>query len=338
MPGTISPSLINGVAVRAPEDPGMGEAVETTDLEFAEHILGIAYGTSMQISARGQRRGIRLVHAPLSPSVRFAHSRFAMSLDLTGTQFGVLTIGHLRDGRLTYRSGGSERHLVPGDVLTVPPGHTYTATIADTDVETAIIDSALPSQVADAEPGRTQQPVRLTGYQPISPQAAQIWKDTYAYIRDTVLAKPGPARQPLLAGNAARLLVATALAVFPNNALTDPTIEDRHDAHPAALRRAVSFIDDNAHRDISIADIAGAAFVTIRALQLAFRRHLDCTPTVYLRRVRLEHAHRELIDADPGSHSIAETAYRWGFSNPSRFAAHYRAAYGVPPSHTLRQR
>ncbi|VVJ21644.1 Uncharacterised protein [Amycolatopsis camponoti] len=29
-------------------------------------------------------------------------------------------------------------------------------------------------------------------------------------------------------------------------------------------------------------------------------------------------------------------AYRWGFSNPGRFAADYRHAYGLPPSHTLR--
>jgi hypothetical protein len=32
---------------------------------------------------------------------------------------------------------------------------------------------ALPSQIADTEPGRTRQPVRFTGYEPISPQAAQ---------------------------------------------------------------------------------------------------------------------------------------------------------------------
>jgi transcriptional regulator GlxA family with amidase domain len=85
-----------------------------------------------------------------------------------------------------------------------------------------------------------------------------------------------------------------------------------------------------------VAEIARAASVTPRAVQLAFRRHLDTTPTAYLRRVRLEQAHRQLRDATPGDGiTVAEVAARWGFT-PSRFTERYRAAYGVLPSHTLR--
>jgi len=148
---------------------------------------------------------------------------------------------------------------------------------------------------------------------------------------------PGGQPAPLAAGAAARLLAATALSVFPNNALLDPTAVDRNDARPATLRRAISFIDDNAHRDITLADIAAAAHVTIRALQLAFRRHLDCTPTAYLRRVRLERAHSQLSTAAPGRESVTAVAFRWGFASSSRFAAYYREAYGVPPGATLRR-
>jgi hypothetical protein len=43
------------------------------------------------------------------------------------------------------------------------------------------------------------------------------------------------------------------------------------------MRRAVAFIDEHAHEDIAAADIAAAAGVTIRSVQLAFRRHLDST-------------------------------------------------------------
>jgi transcriptional regulator GlxA family with amidase domain len=106
---------------------------------------------------------------------------------------------------------------------------------------------------------------------------------------------------------------------------------------PAAVRRAVAFIDEHADRDISAADIADAAHVTIRAVQLAFRRHLDTTPSDYLRRVRLDRAHQELCAASPGDGvTVTEIATRWGFASPSRFAASYRDTYGVLPSHTLR--
>jgi anti-anti-sigma factor len=102
--------------------------------------------------------------------------------------------------------------------------------------------------------------------------------------------------------------------------------------------RAIAFIEERARDDISVADIAAAAFVTVRAVQLAFRQHLDTTPLTYLRQVRLERAHDELLSADPDRTTVTAVAAGWHFTNASRFAAYYRAAYGVPPALTLRQR
>ncbi|MFE3166081.1 helix-turn-helix domain-containing protein [Streptomyces sp. NPDC059224] len=121
---------------------------------------------------------------------------------------------------------------------------------------------------------------------------------------------------------------------FPNTARTDPTAQDRGDAHPATLRRAIAYIDDHADQPITVADMAAAVHVTIRTLQYAFRRHLDTTPMACLRRVRLAQAHRDLLAA--GSGSGATVAARWGFAHPGRFAALYRDAHGTSPADTLR--
>ncbi|AHH97038.1 helix-turn-helix domain-containing protein [Kutzneria albida] len=127
----------------------------------------------------------------------------------------------------------------------------------------------------------------------------------------------GAMREPLVAGAAGRLLSATVLAIFPNTALTEPTIEDRRDAHPRTLRCAIVLIEDHAHLDISAADIAAAAHVTIRALQYAFRRHLDTSPMGYLRQARLRQAHQELLATDPGTGvTVTQVAARWGFFTP----------------------
>jgi anti-anti-sigma factor len=125
----------------------------------------------------------------------------------------------------------------------------------------------------------------------------------------------------------------------------------RHDTEPAAtasgrlprtasrtVGRAVAFIEERASDDIGVADIAAAAFVTVRAVQLAFRRYLGTTPLGYLRQVRLERAHRQLLSADPDRTTVTAVAADWRFANPSRFTAYYRAAYGVPPVQTLRRR
>jgi AraC-like DNA-binding protein len=319
--------------------PGPGGIFETAEQDSAEHILSAVYGTSMRIDAHGQRRGMRLVQVPLTPAVRLDRITFRMSFDADATPRGVLFFGSVTSGVLRHASDGSQRLMRPGDVyLAAQPDHSHATTVMDTETETAVIDPALPSQIAETEPGRAQQPVRFTGYEPVSPRAARVWKDTYAYVRDTVLDQPGTFRHPLIASSAARLLVAAALATFPSNVLTDPTIEDRHDAHPATLRRAMAFIDEHAQRDVTTAEIAAAAHVSIRALQLAFRRHLGTSPVVYLRRVRLDHAHRDLLAADPAGQTVTAIAYRWGFHSSSRFAHYYQKVYGVAPSRTLRGR
>lgn len=305
------------------------------DLETAQGILNDTYGP-VRIDPRGPRRGLRLERASLG-SVQFHHVSVGMDFDAVGGPLQALIFGELTSGLLRHSSGGTDRHYLPGDAfLAAQPGHSYTATVRDADVRLTVIDPALPSQVADTAPGRAQVPVQFTGYEAVSAQARDRWTETCAYLRENLLADPGSSATPLVAASASRLLVATALATFPNNALTDPTADDRHDASPATLRRAVAYIDEHAHQDITVADIAAATCVTIRAVQLAFRRHLDTTPTRYLRRVRLDHAHRQLVTADPERESVTAVAYRWGFTSSSRFAAYYRAAYGVSPSASLR--
>jgi AraC-like DNA-binding protein len=314
-----------------------GNAFETTDPELIVHLLRGSYGDGTRIIPRGRPGWMRADQAPLSPAVRFDHLSCACSFEAQVAPPGVLLIFHVRAGRISHDHSGNERRYGPGDVcLATQPGQRYTARCADGHIAAAAISQAVLGQVAGPASGRSREPVRLTGFQPASAIAARHWTTTYAYVRDEILPIPEAAAQPLLIAAAEQLLAAALLAAFPNNAVTDPTIEDRHDAHPAALRRAAAFIEENAHRAITIADIASAASVTARAVQLAFRRHLDTTPLAYLRRVRLERAHRDLRAADPARGTVTTVAYRWGYPSASRFAAEYRAAYGVLPSRTLR--
>ncbi|GLZ55703.1 helix-turn-helix transcriptional regulator [Actinomycetospora sp. NBRC 106378] len=120
-------------------------------------------------------------------------------------------------------------------------------------------------------------------------------------------------------------------------ALVAPTRGERPDTEPAALRRAVEYIEAHAGEDVTLDEIAQAARVGPRALQLAFNRHRGGSPMAYLRQVRLLRAHRALEAADPTrGDTVAAIAAQWGFANPGRFATMYRATYGISPSRTLR--
>ncbi|MCB0950246.1 MAG: helix-turn-helix transcriptional regulator [Mycobacterium sp.] len=102
------------------------------------------------------------------------------------------------------------------------------------------------------------------------------------------------------------------------------------------LAQALDFIHANSQYGISIRDIASASGVTPRAIQYAFREHLDTTPLEYLRQFRLERAHRELMAADPRYDTVTAIASRCGFGHAGRFSSEYKRAFGTEPRNTLR--
>jgi len=109
-------------------------------------------------------------------------------------------------------------------------------------------------------------------------------------------------------------------------------------AGASAVHRARDFIEANAHRPLTVTDIARASGVGLRGLQQGFQRSLEISPTEYLRHVRLREVHRELLAADPTTTTVGEVAARWGFAHQGRFAAQYRQRYGAQPGDTLRRR
>jgi transcriptional regulator GlxA family with amidase domain len=60
------------------------------------------------------------------------------------------------------------------------------------------------------------------------------------------------------------------------------------------------------------------------------------TPMQYLKRLRLEGARSELLQAAPGSR-VVDVAYRWGFAHHGVFSASYADVFGELPSVTLRR-
>ena len=82
-------------------------------------------------------------------------------------------------------------------------------------------------------------------------------------------------------------------------------------------------------------ELARVAGVSTRAIQLAFRRHWDCTPSQFIRMRRLEAVRRILRCARPGT-QISDVAMDFGFFKYGDFARYYREHFGELPSDTLR--
>lgn len=102
-----------------------------------------------------------------------------------------------------------------------------------------------------------------------------------------------------------------------------------------AVRQVVELMEATPEMPWRLADLAGHAGVSARALQEGFRSQLGVTPMTQLRRIRLRRAHRDLCRQDSTTASVAEIAARWGFGHLGRFAEAYRGEYDELPSHTL---
>lgn len=304
---------------------------ESDDVATTEDFLCRAYarmsiggGTPGSHRARISRTGIGAVSVD--------EIDLACELSYSATPLGRICVCVVHEGTIQDHSfaGVDDEAFGPGDaVLLAPPELPYAGRIQEARYTIAMLDPELLAQL-------TGKPVQLTGHRPGPAAASRQLARAIAYLRDHVLADAAVADEPLVASTAAQHLAASVLYAFPHTARGEGAVRDRVDAHTATLRRALAYIDDHADQPVTVAEIAAAAHVTPRALQYAFRRHLDTTPLAHLRRVRLAHAHRELAAAGPGDGvTVTEVAARWGFYHPGRFASHYRETYGQAPHRTL---
>jgi AraC-like DNA-binding protein len=106
-------------------------------------------------------------------------------------------------------------------------------------------------------------------------------------------------------------------------------------ALPPSTRRARDYIHAHAADVPSVADIARAAGVGVRALARGFERHFGVSPQRYLQQYRLDRVREELRAAAPGT-TVTAVAAQWGFWQLGSFAARYRERFGESPSQTLR--
>lgn len=238
------------------------------------------------------------------------------------------------DGEAGIQDG--HRHDTTSDVLLAPHWSPYASHWAGS-LRLTALDLDEVGRVGAELSGLEPSEVRFGRVAPRSPAHARYWARIVDHVERDLLAHDELMARLLLRQEARHQLIVAALVVFPNSTL-DLSAPGRDTGEPATVRRAMAFIDAHADEDITVTDVADAARMGARGLQAAFRRHRDETPLTYLRRVRLERAHRELEDADPAGHvTIGEVAARWGFSNAGRFSALYRQTYGRSPRETLRR-
>ena len=315
--------------------PPRRHEINTSDPAVVQDFLSRSYGTT-----------VRVEHPrAASDSLSYSHGRTGVGLFAieTITASGIVrTLAERLAPAVVYLPReGSVECRTGAEIAGAGPGQLMLAQSTDGAIRTRTTDATLDTVVLDqvllmAAAGAGGDPVHFTGHLPTNEAAASLFRSTALYVATSVLRDPVRAT-PLVIGAAARLLASTAMATFANSVAIDGTTEPRVDAAaPAIVRRAIDFIEANAHKDIGIADIAASMHLTPRSVQYIFRRHLDTTPTDFLRGVRLARAREDLLQADRATSTVAAISARWGFAHTGRFAVQYRQTFGESPHQTLR--
>ncbi|HKD60579.1 MAG TPA: helix-turn-helix transcriptional regulator [Terracidiphilus sp.] len=101
------------------------------------------------------------------------------------------------------------------------------------------------------------------------------------------------------------------------------------------LSETEDYVDAAGDRPVHISELCRALKVSRRSLHRAFADTLGVGPGAYLRRRRLSAIRSVLSRSDPATVSIGDVAFEYGFPEPGRFSAYYRAHFGEAPSDTF---
>ncbi len=94
------------------------------------------------------------------------------------------------------------------------------------------------------------------------------------------------------------------------------------------LRRAIEFMHDNCGRELTLAEIAAAAYLSEFHFARLFKKITGVTPHTYLALQRVERARKLLAETDL---SIVEVGAQVGYNSQSHFTKVFREATGLTP-------
>jgi AraC-like DNA-binding protein len=303
------------------------ESFQTDDLGEAEAMARRVYPRADLRESRGSFNYEHLARG--ADGVNFTRFKLSSQMDIAVDFDGIAAFGVLISGDYRVESNGDQVDSSRPFLFTPGPGGSHSEQL---DVLTVNIDAEVLRRTAAQQRGVDAARLRFAGHSASSPTMQAHWLRTVNYAWNSVIQVPDVFHNDAIRAATLETVVTAALAAFPIDIADAARTNDF--AASSAIRRATAFIDDNADGALTVAQIAEAARLSVRALQIGFQREFGTSPMGYLREVRLDAARHELLHGDDVL--VADVARRWAFANVGRFAALYRARFGENPSDTLR--
>lgn len=101
------------------------------------------------------------------------------------------------------------------------------------------------------------------------------------------------------------------------------------------VQAALEYILTHLRDPVRITALAREMGVSVRTLELCFKKHLDVPPKRVINLLRLSAVRRELLAPETNEATVSNTAGNWNFWHLGQFSADYHVAFGELPSRTL---
>src|SRR5215213_9606965 len=128
-----------------------------------------------------------------------------------------------------------------------------------------------------------------------------------------------------VAADAARLVV---MPLERDGGQAQYIVHEQPGADGSNLQPLLHWIEENAHRELTLDDLATRAKMSTRTLNRRFREQTSATPMQWLRRARIRRSQYLL---ETTGHSVERIALQVGFSSPTSFREHFKRLVGTSP-------
>jgi len=265
------------------------------------------------------------LHASTTLDFIATGNHYAVHMPMTGTAEGMYD--------------GVEFSALSYQAIVVNPGTRFRMTTGfdSPQLLVRIEVQALERQLARMLGHGVDKPVVFAPMMDMTTDPAVRWHGAIQLLSSEVMTPSSLIQQGIGGGPIEELVISSLLWVQDSNFFSELTQATRP-GQRSAVRRSISYIEENLASAITLSDIASHCNVSVRSIQQGFHDDLGTSPMSYVRERRLERARAELADAVPSDGvTVTQVAERWGFGHLGNFSLLYRKRFGESPSETLRR-